>query len=206
MAKGTVRPIAGALAAALTIIPRTGAAFAQLSVEAPPDPYVHRDTGFAFPASVGSFVRGAVTEYDADASDVGVNYEVVENGRSVAIATVYVFPLEHGENEAAKCRQSFDEAKQAITDRFDGAETIAPDALTDHGEGADKPAGHHIAYRFTADLFGAPAPIRSDLHLYCPKGTGWQVKYRMSTAAGSRHERDMQSFMRSLAWPAKLGA
>src|SRR5688500_6001532 len=100
-----------------------GAADAQTHVESPPDPYVHRGTGFAMPAKVGDFVRGTVTEYNAEASDAGANYDLIVDGQSVATVTVYVYPPASLGNPAGAdgCKASFDGAKQAIVDRFPDA-------------------------------------------------------------------------------------
>lgn len=183
-----------------------GDANAQTRVESPPDPYVHRGTGFVIPAKVGDFLRGAVTEYNAEASDVGANYDLIVNGRSVATVTVYVYPPASLGNAAGAegCKASFDGAKQAIVDRF-------PDARLQRDEALPAPdldaqvTGTHAAYTLHGDFFSPDGEITSDIYLYCPGDASWHVKYRVSAPADTPRSAEVKEFMNALEWPKSLG-
>jgi hypothetical protein len=195
----------GALAF-LGLVLIAGAANAQSRVESPPDPYVHRGTGFAMPAKVGDFVRGTVTEYNAEASDAGANYDLIVDGQSVATVTVYVYPPASLGNPAGAdgCKASFDGAKQAIVERF-------PDARLQRDETLPAPdpdaqvTGAHAAYTLRGDFFSPGGEIMSDIYLYCPGDASWHVKYRVSAPADTPRNAEVKAFMNALEWPESLG-
>lgn len=56
----------------------------------PSSPWVHRDSGFSFPAEVAGFKRGHAIEYDGSGQDVSVAYNYLDPR---IIVTFYVYPL-----------------------------------------------------------------------------------------------------------------
>ncbi|RHW17051.1 hypothetical protein D1610_13085 [Sphingomonas gilva] len=193
-----------AMVAGLALL-SAGMAHAQRKVESPPDPYVHGETGFNFPAAVGSFARQAVIEYNEEGTDVGVSYELIADGSIVALVSVYVYPSPSDDGaEDAQCRTSYDGAKQAITERFPDAKLVREDSRPAPDADA-RLAGDHVAYTITADFFSRQGAVASELYVYCPPKSGWQVKYRTSTPAGSEHDDAVQRFMGALEWPENLG-
>jgi hypothetical protein len=183
-----------------------GDATAQTRVESPPDPYVHRGTGFAMPANVGDFVRGAVTEYNTEASDIGANYDLIVDGQSVATVTIYVYPpasLGHAAG-ADGCKASYDGAKQAIVDRFADARLVRDEAAPAPDPDA-RVTGTHAEFTLHGDFYSPGGEITSDIYLYCPGDTSWHVKYRVSAPADMPRGSEIKTFMTALEWPASLG-
>lgn len=194
------------LIATLGIMMTAAGAQAQQQVENAPDPYVHAATGFRFPKTIGPFTRTKVIEYDAAASDTSAGYELLEGGSSRALVTVYVYPLARSPDRSApaKCKSAYDEARNAITDRFAGTrQTVENERPVPDSDVAAK--GRHVAYAMKSDLFSTGGEITSDLYHYCPGGGAWQVKYRVSQPADSPRASEVAELLAALDWPVSLG-
>src|SRR5690606_22411200 len=69
-----------------------------------PGEIIHPDSGFHFPARIGSFARFAGHQYDAQGRDISVGY----NGDIPSVVTVYVFPAGGRDLQSALLDQSAD--------------------------------------------------------------------------------------------------
>lgn len=139
-------------------------------VENPPDPYVHKVAGVEFPAKVGAFKRGRVTEFNEDGSDAAVGYSM--DGMASEI-TIYVYPY-----AGRSCDEAYVSSQDAITSR--GSRALARDA------GLNMP-GFALARQQSSSYDVAPggygfdhAALVSYLWVGCVPGGEWLVKYRGS--------------------------
>ena len=174
-------------------------AAAQQDVVNPPDPWVHAATGARFPAVVGPFQRGRVTEFSQDGHDAAIGYSMVRGGDQATV-TLYVYPAIDG----LDCAATYEDAKASIA-RYDGAEVVSQSLeRAPGGEGA--PVAHHARYFVPAGSMAAQLPaVRSDLYLYCPPGDRWLVKYRATWAAEADFANDVETLLHSIEWPDSLG-
>lgn len=107
-------------------------AAAQNEVENPPDPYVHKAVGVAFPAVLGGFTLGRVVEFDEGGNDASVGYS--PDGMPGEIS-LYVYPLGR-----SSCRDQFDGANSPILSR--GGTVKEEDAglsMAEQGQAARQP-------------------------------------------------------------------
>jgi hypothetical protein len=166
--------------------------------------YAHRGSGFSFPEGVGEFSRVAVTQYNADATDISVGYNLDRPGRQVAV-TVYVYPAPPVEGESAQersCSEQFDSIKSDVEHAHSGARLIAQTAAASPDPGYDK-AGKKAVYEFEGVFAGKEQPLRSDAELYCYVAGSWFVAYRTTAPRGIDYVPELQRLMRQLRWPPK---
>ena len=157
----------GALAAILT----AGApALAQTTIENPPDPYVHKAAGVAFPAELGPFRRGRVVEFNEQGNDASIGYAPTEARGDISL---YLYP-----NRGASCRDEFEGAGEAILKR--GGTPIAETAGLSHPALAGSTELSRV-YTIEPNGYGFTHPrLVSYLYVACLPGRQWLVKYRGS--------------------------
>lgn len=159
-----------ALALAAVIMGLCAPVAAQNEVENPPDPYVHKVVGVAFPAVLGGFTRGRVVEFDESGSDASVGYS--PDGMPGEIS-LYVYPL-----SGSTCRDQFDGANGPILNR--GGTVKEEDAGLSMA-GFDGMTQYSRSYTIEPGGYGFDHPeLASFLWVGCRPGSDWVVKYRGS--------------------------
>lgn len=193
--------------AALMLPTLAGAATAQTEVIDAGDPYVQRQTGFAFPARTGGAVRHQVIRYDADGADTGVGYQVTRGGRMVAYLSIFVYPAPSAttaSGRTAACAGLFAGIERDVTSHEPDARLIAETQIQ-----APTPvfrAGGTSA-SFTggsARFDGRDQPVRERADLFCHAGGRWLVAYRVTSPAAVDATPEIEALMHALPWPAAL--
>jgi hypothetical protein len=147
--------------------------FAQGEVANPPDPYLHRAVGIAFPAEADGFDRIRVYEFDAQGSDAAIVYGPSGQAGDMSL---YVYPA-----SGVSCKDHFDLASDAILER--NGQLLFGDSVFSIPEfGTAKQLS--AEYRIPPNGFGSQHPeLVSYLWVGCPSGSNWMVKYRGSFPA-----------------------
>ena len=186
---------ATALVFALSAAP----ALAQRDVTDAPDPWVHAATKTPFPAKVGDFQRTRIIEYSADGRDASAAYRL-DRGDQWVNVTLYVYPA----YPDMTFSQVYDDARSNI-DKYRGA-TLVSSALVAPPSGRGKPTAMLGHYSLPAGAMRDALPaLNSDIYLYCPPSGDWLVKYRATGTLGIDFGKDVETLVRAVAWPAKLG-
>ncbi|MEN3749037.1 hypothetical protein TPR58_17820 [Sphingomonas sp. HF-S3] len=194
MTRSWLAPFALGLAL-MTALP----AAAQTEVKDPPPTWSHRAAKVDFPQRLGAFERGRVFEYNEDGSDASVGYDLTRDGKLAAILTIYVYPA----NELG-CDGTFTDAQAAITRTYKEAKLGAERRLPSPN-GATPDAARQVRYTFPLALRSEqPAPVKSDLYLYCAPGDRWLVKYRATYLADLDLDTEIAAALRAIQWPAPL--
>lgn len=172
-------------------------------------PYVHRGSGFVFPAAFGDFRRTTITEYDEAASDVGVGYDLpVKDGAVVVTVFVYPAPLASATSdpvsrdlqEEGLCIEHFAGMRASVIEQHAGA------ILTDEGQ-VPAPSSRHsrpglrAAFRFESDFRGKKQMVRSEARLFCHVDGRWLISYRVTAPAAHDLAPDLDRLMTGLRWP-----
>lgn len=161
-------------AVTLALLASAAPAAAQREVTGAPDPYLHREAGIAFPATIAGFQRGRVFEYDANGADASVGYKPSEQKGEM---TVYVYPA--GDQT---CSFWFEDADRVVTSRPDvirrntvAAMRLGPAAMTQQ---------FSASYTLPPGTYGFDHPeLVSFLWVGCAADGRWVVKYRGSFEA-----------------------
>lgn len=154
-----------------------------------PGELVHRDSGFAFPARIGSFARFQGYQYDELGRDISVGY----NGDIPSVVTVYVFPSGDADMESALVEQSADVLTAYPGARVTERRTIqvTPDAV----------AAECVSFSFSAMFHGKEQVLHSDLVLarHGERFIKYRITYPQSIAdlAGE----DSGKFLQHFSWP-----
>lgn len=156
---------------------------------AAPGELVHKDSGFAFPSRIGSFLRVTGHQYDAQGRDISVGY----NGDIPVVVTVYVYPAGQQTLEADLVEQS-----ALVLGAHPGAK------VTGRGTVPVTPAGvdaKSVAFAFSADFYGKNQPLHSELVLARHGETF--VKYRITypESLADLGAEDSGKFLAHFAWP-----
>jgi hypothetical protein len=152
-------------------------ALAQTEVKNPPDPYIHKAVGIAFPARLTEFVRSRVVEYSEDGADASVGYGALGIPGEM---TLYVYP---GDEDT--CNAWFQGADAAVTKRSGTARRPAAPALKLLPR-APLEAQQSATYTVPPGGYGFDHPeLVSYLWVGCLAGpkagaNRWVVKYRGS--------------------------
>ena len=197
LVRGIIRSFLGfaAATAALSAAP----ALAQRQVADASDPWVHAPTGTRFPATIEGFERGRVTEYSEDGRDASVGY-TMRRGDEWVTVTLYVYPSIADWD----CQTTFADVKRNI-ENHKGAQLVS-EGLGPAPSGRGGPAAFHARYSLPAGAMGERVPaVRSDAYLYCPAGGEWLVKYRATWGAEGDFSKEVETLLRAIAWPKKLG-
>ena len=171
----------------------------------PTGPYIHKGSGFVFPVASGVYRRVQIVEYDAQATDVGVNYDLVLRGGGKARYSIYVYPapsVPEGTGHStltALCADQFRGIKAEIAGAHSDAKLIEEKRIEAPFPGTDV-AGQQATFDFS-DGFGPVQAYRSEADLFCFYGTRWLIAYRITAPAGAWPELDRAGFIKSLPWP-----
>ena len=154
-----------------------------------PGELVHKDSGFAFPSRIGSFLRVTGHQYDAQGRDISVGY----NGDIPVVVTVYVYPAGTQSLEADLLEQS-----AMVLGAHPGA-TVTGRA-TVHVT-PDEVDAQSVAFSFSADFYGRNQPLHSELVL-ARHGDRF-VKYRITypAALADLGAEDSGKFLSHFTWP-----
>lgn len=150
---------------------------------------VHSDSGFHFPARVGSFVRFAGYQYDEEGRDISVGYD----GEIPALVTVYVFPAGEEDLESELVEQSAE-----VLVSYPGAKVTGRRKVRVTPEGIEADA---VSFAFSAKFRGVSQPVHSELVL--ARHDDRFIKYRITypeeiaDIAGE----DSQKFLEHFDWP-----
>lgn len=153
-----------------------------------PGELVHRDSGIAFPARVGSFARFQGHQYDQQGRDISVGY----NGDIPSVVTVYVFPQAGTDFESVLTEQSAD-----VLAAYPGAQ------LTDRRTVQVTPADINaecVSFTFSAMFYGKQQTLHSELVL-ARDGERF-IKYRITypVALADLAGEDSSKFLQHFTW------
>jgi hypothetical protein len=180
-------------------------------------PFIHSNTKFSFPSSVGTFHRVSIEKYDRDGKDVGVGY----NSSTPIVATVFVYPgakdfalLPSPKIEgvsASLIEHHFEACKRDVFRAHPDA-SLASEGWTSLVQGENHYAGKNavfsISYRFG---FGSKDSV-SELYVFLIEPgvkflltERYFVTYRITYPSSQKiqAEAEVADFMANLAWPAK---
>ena len=154
-----------------------------------PGELVHADSGFHFPARIGSFARFAGHQYDARGKDISVGY----NGDIASVVTVYVFPAEGVALEAALVSQCAD-----VLNAYPGAKLVDRKTIQVTPEEISAEA---VSFVFSAEFHGKEQPLHSELVL-ARHGERF-IKYRITypAAIADLAGEDSSKFLHHFDWP-----
>lgn len=196
----TILAIAAALLAAQPLS-------AQQSIEAP-GPVAHAAAGTSFAERVGAFRRINVTRFDSGGRDISANYDLVRADGRVR-ASLFIYPVAPdgappppGATRADICDGEYSSLKQAIERQYKGAALIE-ESLAPPVAGVQPRYTHRSIHRFRGDIGAGVEDLRSESRLYCFVGGGWLVKYRISSSAGMDASAEIETFIRTSAWPGR---
>ena len=184
-----------------TLLPGAGAMLAGDEPRdlAPHGDFLHSTAGIVLPETVGEFRRVAVTQYDAEATNVSAGYLRAAEGGAVwpIWATVYVYPV----REPAEIDEYFTRLLADIGRQHGGAQ---PDFRQHAALCKGSRVGRYAAFGYEEPFFGVTLPLRSYVLLY--RWQDWWVKWRVTTPASKRDEpiRAMVALTETLAPPCAI--
>jgi hypothetical protein len=156
------------------------------------DVFVHSFTNFAFPPQVGAFSRGAITPYNSEGSDVGVDYT---NDPNTCKLSVYVYPAKTGLPE------HFKKCEADVLEVHPAAKLIEekPVHLSKGGVGYD---GLYASYGFHDKFVGHREQDLLSRVVLFQRGD-YFVLFRISYARTYpiATEKQIDDFMDKLEWP-----
>ena len=172
-------------------------ALAQQDVPNPPDPYVHAQTGAAFPAKAGPWSRTRVTEYQDGGIDISAGYALRNHPRMVVV-TLYVYPrYESCDAEFAATLEPIDEYTDRRLGVDRGDERFAPFGDTEQ---------RLARFSVPPGAYGFDHPrLITDAWLACPAGEEWLVKMRASYEA-AEDEALIRRLIERLDWSSLVPA
>lgn len=184
----TTRPLA-ALGAALLLVACASAPPQPFQAGPLPGEIIHQDSGFHFPARIGSFARFTGHQYDERGRDISVGY----NGDIPSVVTVYVFPAAGQDVQSALVDQSAD-----VLTAYPGARVV--DRRTVQVTPGDISA-ESVSFSFSAMFYGKEQPVHSELVL-ARHGERF-IKYRITypAALADLASEDSSKFLQRFAWP-----
>lgn len=178
---------ASLLAACATAPPGTNAQ--PFLTGATPGELIHKDSGIAFPARIGSFARFQGHQYDDGGRDISVGY----NGDIPSVVTVYVYPSDGSDLESALTTQS-----ASVLAAYPGAKVVG--RRTVQVTPADISA-ESVSFAFSAPFLGKEQPLHSELVL-ARHGERF-IKYRITypESMADLASEDSSKFLHYFAWP-----
>lgn len=154
-----------------------------------PGELIHNDSGFTFPARIGSFARFQGHQYDERGRDISVGY----NGDIPSMVTVHVYPAGNVDFDAAVTTQS-----ASVLAAYPGARVTGRRMVQVTPEEIPAVA---VSFEFSAAFNGKEQPLHSELVL--ARCGDRFVKYRITypeTIADIAGE-DSGKFLHYFAWP-----
>jgi hypothetical protein len=184
-------------------------AAAQTAIDNPPDPYIHVQTGMAFPATVSGAVRHQVNRYNADGSDIGIGYQVVRGGKMVAYLSIFVYPARPldsdtpGERQRA-CAALSDGIKRDILSHEADAKLVIEQSVAAPSSNA-RLHGLRVIYSGGRGNFdGGEQALREQNDLFCFAGRKWLIAYRITMPAGVDASADVERVEHAIPWTDAL--
>ena len=177
-------------------------AAAQREITDAPEIWVHKATGAAFPSRLGNSPRSGVTEFTEDGRDAGVAYNLVRDGRTVGVVTIYVYPP----FPIGGCAAQYADVKKSIeqSTSYRNVRLISESRAPSPG-GSDADGAYFATYAYDVVFKdGAQQSARSDAYLYCPTGEKWLVAYRATWNADVDMSAEAKTLFRSIHWPEIL--
>jgi hypothetical protein len=142
-------------------------------------PYVHRATGFAFPAEVSLFDRVSAHRYDDAERNVAVGY--IDRGLKI-ILTAFVYP-----SQGLKLTPHFEQVKADVREVHPDAKLASEGKWTvKQGDGGEALTGLRASFTFSAEFAGKPRKLLSDAYLL--RQGGYFIKFRITYPADRRDE------------------
>jgi hypothetical protein len=156
---------------------------------ASPGELIHKDSGFSFPARVGTFARFQGHQYDSQGRDISVGY----NGDIPSVVTIYVYPSEGNDLEDALTSQSAD-----VLAAYPGAKVVGRRTV---GVTPADISAESVTFAFSAMFFGKQQPLHSELVL-ARHGDRF-IKYRITYPASLADlaGEDSSKFLHRFSWP-----
>lgn len=190
------RYLAPLLIAAAPIV--ANPAQAQTEVTNAADPWVHSQTGTAFPEQLGVFERTQVVNYSADGSDSGVSY-ITYPGDSMLVATVFLYPMP----EDHSCAEMFDRTL-LVLDRYEGGERLVEERRPGPA-GGDRLTAYYARYRMSAGAVTENLDAADSIaYLHCPSKGDWVVQLFITTPSENGTEAALSYLLGAIEWPAML--
>lgn len=160
-------------------------------------PYVHRATGFAFPAEVSLFDRVSAQRYDDAERNVAVGY--IDRGLKI-ILTAFVYP-----SQGLKLSPHFEQVKSDVREVHPDAKMASEGKWTvKRAEDGDGPelTGLRATFTFSAVFAGKQRELLSDAYLL--RQGGYFIKFRITYPADRRDEvaERVGRFFGTLKFPA----
>lgn len=154
-----------------------------------PGELVHLDSGFAFPARIGSFARVTGFQYDRAGRDISIGYD----GDIPSTVTVYVYPATSQDFESVLVAQSAQVLASYPGARVTGRRTVQ---VTPAGISAEA-----VSFSFSAVFQGSEQALHSELVL-ARHGERF-IKYRITypVAIADLGAEDSSRFLQRFAWP-----
>lgn len=154
-----------------------------------PGELIHEDSGFAFPARIGSFARATGRQYDAAGRDISIGY----NGDIPSVVTVYVYPANGSDLESSLTSQSAEILTNYPGARITGRRTVQVTPADIRAES--------VTFAFSTLFFGKEQPLHSELVL-ARHGDNF-IKYRITypVAIADLAGEDSNRFLQRFAWP-----
>lgn len=185
---------------AMLIVPCAVLAERRIMIERK-DAYVHRGSGFVFPAAAGDYQRTSLIEYDVAATDVSAGYQIMVPGRET-VMTIYVYPAPEVPAETPVayikavqdrlCADHFEELKADIVQSHAGAILIEEGETVSPAPTSFANAGRRAVFSFTDAYHGKAQPLRSEADLFCYVRGKWLVAYRTTAPAPCAMRRNSQ--------------
>jgi hypothetical protein len=164
------------------------------------EPYIHTFTGFTFPPNVEAFARVRVTPYNADRSDIEVDYD---NVPYTVHLSAYVYPVrEFYANPAqVKLQQHYDDCKASVKQAHPDAKLIEEEPVVFHRSNVDY-HGYRALYTFRDKFVGH---VEQDLfsQLLVFRRDDYFVMFRISYVQSDKKkaEAGISDFLDVFAWP-----
>lgn len=154
-----------------------------------PGELIHRHSGMAFPARIGSFARVTGHQYDARGRDISIGY----NGDIPSVVTIYVYPANETDLESALTSQSAEVLTSYPGARITGRRTVQ---ITPSDISAEA-----VSFAFSTLFQGKEQSLHSELVL-ARHGENF-IKYRITypVAIADLAGEDSSRFLQRFAWP-----
>lgn len=187
-------PSAIALATPFALLAAAPAAQASEELPNPQGIWSHEATETLFPRMIGAAERVRITDFDGEAQDVGVGYNMRTNDGTL-ILTLYVYPRKTD----VSCQEEYDGGKTAIA-RYKGAR-LATESRAAAPDGSPEDGAYFARYALPAGSMRPDYPaLVSDLYLYCPADNRWNVKYRASWNGSEQTLPDISGLIGQIGW------
>jgi len=163
------------------------------SANAPNDNYVHNFTGFTFPLKVGAFKRVRVTPFNANASDVGIDYN---NDPLTAHVSVNIYPAK------GPVQAHYEQCRDQVAQVHPDAKLVEEKPVTLNKAGATY-NGYSALFTFQGK-FGGDTEQELLAKLLVFRYGDYFVTYRVSYSEDDRAatEKLIDDFIQQLDWPS----